>query len=157
MKTQSIENQEGIYQNLEQLTGKNKNNEKSLIRSISELIDSKFNNNLLKSSSKKNQKLNDEIELEVNDLVRKEEINRIIKNKKEVQDILQHTKLNLLSIEDKEDIELLRSIINPGGLIEKINTALLIGDSNPFSHMLFNMHIERIISDLKYKIEKLHS
>ena len=157
MNAQSIENQEGIYPKSDLLNGINQNYEKSLIRSISNLIDSKFNNNLLKSSSKKNQKLYDEIDVELYVIIRKEETIRTEKNKKKVEDLLQHTKLNLLPNEDKGDIQFLTTVIKNGGLIEKVKQALLNGDSNPYNSLLLNLHIEKIISDLTYKIEKLDS
>lgn len=157
MKTQSIENQEGLNQKLELLTSKSRQHENSLIKSISELIDKKFNKHLLKSSSKNSLKLNDEIDIEVYNIFQKEELEKLKKNKKKVEDILQHIRLKLLSLEDKEHVEILRKMISNGGLIEKIITVLNNGGGNAFNTMVFNMHIERITSDLNNKIRNLDS
>jgi hypothetical protein len=157
MKTQSIENEEGLNRKFELLTSKSKQHENSLIKSISELIDKKFSKHLLKSSSKNSLKLNDEIDIEVYNIFQNEELEKLKKNKKKVEDILKHSRLNLLSLEDKENVEILKKMITNGGLMEKIRTVWNNGGGNAFNTMVFNMHIERITSDLNDKIRNLDS
>ena len=63
----------------------------------------------------------------------------------------------MLSLEDKENVEILKKMITNGGLMEKIRTVWNNGGGNAFNTMVFNMHIERITSDLNDKIRNLDS
>ncbi len=147
-----LEKNEEIAVKLDRLIAEKNKSDTELIKKISKLIDDKFNINLMKSTNKKTQKLFDDFEFQTQKLVVNGQISERNETKKDIQEILSHTKLALLSKEDLETVEILREIMKQGGLYDQITQALQSEKGNTYMSMMSNVFVDRVVYKLKSKL-----
>ena len=144
-----------ILKTLKKIDQKTFQIEANNLKNISKLIDDKFQKNFLKTGSVENQKLTDELDLELKSIQLKNQIDDLVKRKMDIQKLLLDKNIKKLSQVDQDILDKLVKISSDGGLLDKLLKAFNTDNDFSYFSLFSTSFLKMSIYDIQSKLLEL--